>query len=73
MCDLDPWAPIGTSEASTLLDSQLGYFGWSSLSIAAPLTTTGSTVDIDCSSNDAGTDARDTHLIAINVGSVSGT
>jgi hypothetical protein len=44
-----------------------------SLSIMAPLTSTGSTVDIDCFSNDAGSTAYDTHLVAIKVGSVTGT
>jgi hypothetical protein len=44
-----------------------------SLSITAPLTSTGSTVDIDCLSSDTGTVAAYTHLVAIKLGSVSGT
>ena len=44
-----------------------------SLSIVAPLTSTGSTVDIDCLSDDANTGAYYTHLAVIKLGSVSGT
>jgi hypothetical protein len=44
-----------------------------SATLTAPLTTTGSTVDIECYSDQAGTGVYDTHLIAIKLGSVSGT
>jgi hypothetical protein len=44
-----------------------------SLSLVAPLTSTGSTVDIDCTSSDVHTNAYDTRLVVIKVGSVTGT
>ena len=43
------------------------------LSLVAPVTTTGSTVDIDCTSSDVHTNAYDTRLVVIKVGSVTGT
>lgn len=42
------------------------------LSLLAPLTTTGSTVDIDCQSTSVQTYAENIHLTAIKVGSVTG-
>jgi collagen triple helix repeat protein len=44
-----------------------------SLSVTGPVTTTGSTVTLDCLSGYANTAAYFTHLTAIKVGSVSGT
>jgi hypothetical protein len=43
------------------------------LSLVATLTSTGSTVDIDCTSSDVHTNAYDTRLVALKVGSVTGT
>jgi Collagen triple helix repeat (20 copies) len=44
-----------------------------SMHLLAPLTTSGSTVHIDCASeDDTDTYATDTHIVAIKVGSVSG-
>ena len=45
----------------------------SSLTIVAPLVSAGSTVDIDCFSSDADTFGVYTHLVAIKLGSVTGT
>jgi hypothetical protein len=45
----------------------------STVSLVAPLTTTGSTVDIECSSDLTGTSASHTRLVAIKVGSVTGS
>ena len=67
-----------------LTDSAAGQIGQSytstdatndaqqSLSIVAPLTSTGTTVDVDCLSSDAGTSAYYTHLTVIKVGAVTG-
>jgi hypothetical protein len=41
-------------------------------SLLAPLTTIGSTVAVQCGSNDSDAQAGNTHLLAIRVGSVSG-
>ena len=38
----------------------------------APVTSTGSTVTMDCVSSDANDEAFNTHLVAIKVGSVTG-
>jgi hypothetical protein len=44
-----------------------------SLSLLAPLVTNGSTIKIDCASSDSNDSAIETHLVAIKLGSVSGS
>jgi hypothetical protein len=44
-----------------------------SLSLLAPLTTTGSTVKFDCTGGQTFTSVFNTHLMAIKLGSVTGT
>jgi Collagen triple helix repeat (20 copies) len=46
---------------------------YASPSLLAPLTTTGSTVFVECGSNEDDASAMNTHLVAIRVGSVTGT
>lgn len=69
-----------------LNDSKAGFLGSDGLvstdvtndhqqavSLVAPVTSTGSTVDIDCTSSDVNTNAYDTRLVVLKVGSVTGT
>jgi hypothetical protein len=56
----------------TYTSSVAPYPAQHSLSLMAPLTTTGSTVSVECDSDTATTIAADTHIIAIKLGSVSG-
>lgn len=61
---------IDLDEAATETDSTAGE---STVSLLAPLTTTGSTIDVECASDVTGTNATLTRLIAIKVGSVTGS
>lgn len=69
-CDLADSHAGNIAQSSTTTGPSGAYH---SLSIVAPLTTTGSTVDLECVGSDASASAFDTHLVAIQVGSVTGT
>jgi hypothetical protein len=71
VCGLDDSAAGDFSLTYTSTDSTTTH--QTTLSLVGPLTTSGSTVTMFCSSdNDTNTSVFDTHLTAIKVGSVSG-
>lgn len=75
--------PSGQGTGCKLIDSSAGVidtstvsFGVSSYdtpSLLAPLTSSGSTVSVQCVSNETDASANYTHLVAIKVGSVTGS
>ena len=55
---------VGASGATNLYES---------MSLLAPLTTTGSLVSVSCGSNDPAATVAFTHIVAIKLGSVTGS
>jgi hypothetical protein len=62
---------LSDSTAGTL-DANDTSVAFSTVPLAAPLATTGSTISVICGSNELDATALNTHLVAIKVGSVSG-
>lgn len=68
---------LSDTVAGLIDQSTVGGIGATSVdataSELAPLTTNGSTVSVECGSNETDAEAYNTHLVAIKVGSVTGT
>ena len=62
-----------SDSSAGVLDLNDTSVAFSTLPLAAPLVTSGSTVSVICGSNEADATALETHLIAIKVSAVAGT
>ncbi len=74
------YIPSGEGTGCRLEDSSAGVLdvndtstSFTTLPLAAPLTTSGSTVSVVCASNENDAQASNTHLIAIKLGAVNGS